>query len=154
MAGSEQTLPDQSCASIVDGREFCLRMQGDPPGVNIIWQGFYETDDPSNPAKHLKKTYRLNTNGGPNQWCGWQLIESPAPGKWFRMSAWIKYIDLVPVPTYGHSFKIQGQDDYDWISGMSPNEWMWVSSVNPVVVDGDSNLFIYIFDSVDRYTQV
>lgn len=24
-----------------------------------------------NPAKHLKKTYQLNTSGGGNQWCGW-----------------------------------------------------------------------------------
>ena len=102
---TELTHPDLSCASKVRGREFCLTMEGEYHGVSIKWNGF-KIYNSTNTAKHHNKVYVLNrTNYGYN-WCGWQLNPSPSKGKWIRMSAWVKYIDVVPNPSINHGFKI------------------------------------------------
>ena len=68
------------------------------------------------------------------------------------MSAWVKFLDYfpdyVPQPNYSVGFKIFGSANNDWVSGMIPNEWKWVSQVGPVVPGVDFNRLIYIFDGV------
>lgn len=70
------------------------------------------------------------------------------------MSAWVKFLTDVPPASGNYGFKIQGKVNNDWVSGMTKNEWKWVSAVSPVTVGGDGNHNIYIFDSVGQYTEV
>ena len=70
------------------------------------------------------------------------------------MSGWVKFIDNVPEASRYFGFNIQGNMNNDWIAGMVPNEWKWISQVGPVVPGGDGNHVIYIYDNMTGPQQV
>ena len=64
------------------------------------------------------------------------------------MSAWVAFRDKVPIQSPYFGFKLTGTIKNDWVKDMKPNEWKWVSVVDKIVKDGDSNQVMFIVDSV------
>ena len=79
---------------------------------SVILGQFNQVDDKSPAANEATITYQLNkTTSGPqiNEWCGWQFDGQYKPTGWFRMNAWVKFIDQVPPVSGNFGFKIQGR---------------------------------------------
>ena len=65
-----------------------------------------------------------------------------------RMSAWVAFRDTVPRQSSGLGFKITGTVRNEWLRGMRPNQWKWVSIVEKITTNGDRNHVLFIFDSI------
>jgi hypothetical protein len=116
----------------------------------VLFQGFKQCSDAS-PAVRNATSYeftKVSPQNQPWQWCGWRFSQSPSAGKWFRLSAWVKFVGKVPPRSPNFGFKIQGNTLNEWVSACKADEWTWVSQVGHVIPGGDGNHVIYIFDSV------
>lgn len=78
---------------------------------------------------------------------GWKFSRTPR-GKFFRMSAWVLFKDKVPPKSKNFGFKLTGKVRNEWVDGMKPNEWKWISIVEKIIPNGDFNHVFYIIDSV------
>lgn len=121
---------------------------------SVILGQFIQVDDRSPAANEATITYQLNkTTVGPqtNEWCGWQFDGQYIPTGWFRMNAWVKFLDQVPPTSDNLGFKLQGTTFNGWVSQAQANEWKFVSKVvrvHPFNSNPISNLAAYIFDSM------
>lgn len=64
------------------------------------------------------------------------------------MSAWVLFKDKVPPKSKNFGFKLTGKVRNEWVDGMKPNEWKWISIVEKIIPNGDFNHVFYIIDSV------
>lgn len=86
------------------------------------------------------------------QWCGWQAPQQN--GHWVRLSCFIRFHSQIPPPSHNFGLKINGQTCNDWLDGLEPNTWKFVSAVAPVIAGEDFDYHLLIFDSIPPGPQI
>ena len=78
---------------------------------------------------------KVDTESTDRQSAYTHYLDKPVYGKLAKVSGYVKFLHSAPSASSGFGFKLLGQVRNEWVTGMTPNEWHWVS-VSAAVAQG------------------
>jgi len=122
--------------------------EGDIPDFGSGYCGWILTDDNDPTICYNSIALEFTqTTYSTTHWVGWHVTNNPAPTDWMRWSGYVQWLGGVPTASYELGIMIYGQLTNDWIEGMQPNEWRWISVVRPVIPGGDGDRIRFLMNS-------